>query len=307
MCGERFFKALVVVDLDGSRVLLDGGKLLVEALPREQVSPLLLNGAETFSERTPDYERLLISDLGCSTRRGDDGYRIPTPAEDDWERLRNGINPKPGDAHRLYSEVLASFWQPQPTHTLFETKTFKAGLAIHGREVVAGDMMFQVHLAEDGKDFQSLGTELRTRSQQERKSVFWAIALNQTIDRETIELFRSKEMLARKERETKGEDKVASQAHAHNSLAVNDAAKLGDGRSKSSVAGIALGAKLRNRQALLLPDLAPLKRRRETSPRSAPSSGQGASIPTPSVSSTCCAWSTKSKTSRGTSDSTPGE
>ena len=78
--------------------------------------------------------------FGSSRRRtrfgcGDDGYRIPTPAEDDWERLRNGINPKPGDSHRLYSEVLAGFWQPQPSHTLFDTKTFKAGLAIHGREV----------------------------------------------------------------------------------------------------------------------------------------------------------------------------
>jgi hypothetical protein len=142
-------------------------------------------------------------------RRGDDGYRIPTPAEDDWERVRNGISPKPGDSHRLYQEVLSGFWQPQPAHTLFDTKTFKAGLAIHGRELMAGDMMFQVHLAEDGKDFDGVAAELRTRSQQERKHVFWAIALTDAIDRETVELFRSKEMLARKERETKGEDTPA--------------------------------------------------------------------------------------------------
>jgi len=142
-------------------------------------------------------------------RHGDDGYRIPTPAEDDWERLRNGISPKPGDSHRLYSEVLSAFWQPQPSHTLYETKTFKAGLAIHGREVTGGDMVFHVHLAEDGNDFEGLATELRSRSQQERKHVFWAVALNDAIDRETVELFRSKEMLARKERETKGEDTPA--------------------------------------------------------------------------------------------------
>ena len=101
------------------------------------------------------------------------GYRIPTPAEDDWERIRNGISPKPGVAHRIYSEVLAYFWQPQPTHTLFDTKTFKAGLAIHGREIVDGDMMFHVHLAEDGTSFQTLASELRARSQQERKSHFF--------------------------------------------------------------------------------------------------------------------------------------
>lgn len=154
-------------------------------------------------------EALRALEAAHQVRHGDDGYRIPTPAEDDWERLRNGINPKPGDSHRLYQEVLSAFWQPQPSYTLFETKTFKAGLAIHGREITSGDLMFQVHLAEDGKDFDALAAELRTRSQQERKHVFWAIPLTDAIDRETVELFRSKEMLARKERETKGEDTPA--------------------------------------------------------------------------------------------------
>jgi len=154
-------------------------------------------------------EALRALEAAHQVRHGDDGYRIPTPAEDDWERLRNGINPKPGDSHRLYQEVLSAFWQPQPSYTLFETKTFKAGLAIHGREITSGDIMFQVHLAEDGKDFDALAVELRTRSQQERKHVFWAIPLTDAIDRETVELFRSKEMLARKERETKGEDTPA--------------------------------------------------------------------------------------------------
>ena len=172
----------------------------------ENIAAALHPGVASDSQLAAVKEALRELESSHKVRRGDDGYRIPTPAEDDWERLRNGINPKPGDSHRLYSEVLSSFWQPQPSHTLFETKTFKAGLAIHGREVSDGDMMFQVHLADDGKEFQSLATDLRTRSQQERKNVFWAIALNEAIDRETVELFRSKEMLARKERETKGED-----------------------------------------------------------------------------------------------------
>jgi len=154
-------------------------------------------------------EALRALEAAHQVKHSDDGYRIPTPAEDDWERLRNGISPKPGDSHRLYQEALSAFWQPQPSHTLFDTKTFKAGLAIHGREIMAGDMVFQVHLAEDGKEFDALAADLRKRSQQERKHVFWAIALTDSIDRETVELFRSKEMLARKERETKGEDTPA--------------------------------------------------------------------------------------------------
>jgi hypothetical protein len=175
----------------------------------ENIAAGLHPGVAADSQLAAVKEALRQLEAAHKVRRGDDGYRIPTPAEDDWERLRNGINPKPADAQRIYAEILTSFWQPQPTHTLFDTKTFKGGLAIHGRDVVDGDMMFHVHLADDGKEFQSLASELRTRSQQERKAVFWAIALNDAIDRETVELFRSKETLARKERETKGDEAPA--------------------------------------------------------------------------------------------------
>ena len=175
----------------------------------ENIAAALHPGVAAESELAAVKDALRQLVAANKVRRGDDGYRIPTPAEDDWERIRNGISPKPGDSHRLYSEVLASFWQPQPSHTLFDTKTFKAGLAIHGREIVDGDMMFHVHLAEDGASFKALASELRTRSQQERKSVFWAVSLNDAIDRETVEGFRSKEMLARKEREAKTADETA--------------------------------------------------------------------------------------------------
>lgn len=175
----------------------------------ENISAALHPGVAADSQLSEVKEALRLLEAAHKVRRGDDGYRIPTPAEDDWERLRNGIGPKPGDAHRLFAEVISSFWQPQPSHTLFDTKVFKAGLAIHGREIVEGDMVFHVHLAEDGKEFQSLASELRTRSQQERKNVFWAVALNDAIDNEIVQLFRSKEMLARKEREAKTADETA--------------------------------------------------------------------------------------------------
>jgi len=175
----------------------------------ENIAAALQASAGGDSQLASVKEALRELQAAHKVRHADDGYRIPTPAEDDWDRLRNGIGPKPGDSHRLYQEVLAGFWQPPPAHTLVDTKTFKAGLAIHGREITAGDMMFQVHLAEDGNDFDALATELRTRSQQERKHVFWAIALTDGIFREGEELFRSREILARKERETKGEDTPA--------------------------------------------------------------------------------------------------
>ncbi|MGX5826006.1 BREX system P-loop protein BrxC [Mesorhizobium sp. 43Arga] len=175
----------------------------------ENIATALHPGVAADSQLAAVKEALRQLEAANKVRLGDDGYRIPTPAEDDWERIRNGISPKPGDSHRIYSEILASFWQPQPSHTLFDTKTFKAGLAIQGREIVGGDMMFHVHLADDGAAFNAQASELRTRSQQERKNVFWSAALNDAIDRETVELFRSREMLARKEREAKTADETA--------------------------------------------------------------------------------------------------
>lgn len=142
-------------------------------------------------------------------RQGDDGYRIPTPAEDDWERTRNSFLPRLGDLHRLYREALSGFFQPQPTSTLFEAKTFKAGLAIHGSEIAAGDLVFDLWLCDNADDYESRSNELRTRSQQERKTVFWAIALDQAIYGEATELFRSKAMIERKERETRSESTSA--------------------------------------------------------------------------------------------------
>lgn len=142
-------------------------------------------------------------------RHGDDGYRIPTPAEDDWERTRIGLSPKPGDIHRLHSEVISSFWQPQPSHTFLETKAFKAGLAVHGRVIQDGDLLFHIYLADDSKALGALSEDLRRRSQEERQSVFWAVGLSDAIDRETVELFRSKEMVERKEREARTQDQGA--------------------------------------------------------------------------------------------------
>ena len=173
------------------------------------IAAALHPAVDADSQLVPVREALAELEATLKVRRGDDGYRIPTPAEDDWERLRNGINPKPGDSHRLYSEALVNFWQPAPSHTLLDTKTFKAGLAVHGRELVDGDLIFQIHLADNAKALDALAEDLRLRSQQERKQVFWAVGLNDAIDRETVQVFRSKEVLARKEREPAGEDTPA--------------------------------------------------------------------------------------------------
>ena len=148
-------------------------------------------------------------ETGLMVRRGDDGYRIPTPAEDDWERERTALAPKPGDVSRLHADVVTALWQPQPAHTLLDVKQFKAGLYLGGRLVEDGDIPFHLALAQAGQDFDEQAEEFRKRSQTETKAVFWVAALDDAIDRETVELFRSKEILSRKERGAQTKDETA--------------------------------------------------------------------------------------------------
>ena len=154
-------------------------------------------------------------------RNGDDGYRIPTPAEDDWERARIASNPTPGDTHRLLAEAIESFWQPQPSYSLLGARTFKAGLTIGGRPIVPGEIAFQVELAVDAAEYRFKTADLRARSQQERSTVFWAVVLNEAIDREAVEAHRSKDVLSRKEHDARtgaestliGEEKLRLRRH----------------------------------------------------------------------------------------------
>jgi hypothetical protein len=139
-------------------------------------------------------------------RKGDGGYRIPTPAEDDWERIRSGTSPQASDAKRIHRGVLNGFWKPQPTFTLDGVKPFRAGLAVDGHDEEKGDLTVHIMLAEEGQAFSDLEQELRARSQQDVDAIFWAVPLTDAIDRETVELFRSREMEAKKGRDSRTAD-----------------------------------------------------------------------------------------------------
>jgi hypothetical protein len=169
----------------------------------ENIAACLHPEAAADSQLASVQEALRLLEESHLVRSGDDGYRIPTPAEDDWERTRNGASPKPGDAHRIYQELIESLWQPQPSHLLLGIKPFKAGLALRGRSAVEGDITFQFHIADDDAQLGALGTELRDRSRAERSDIFWAVGLTNEIDAAVVELYRSRTVIDIKEREAR--------------------------------------------------------------------------------------------------------
>lgn len=175
----------------------------------ENISASLHSDVEADSRLSEVHAALGELTRALMIRQGQDGYRIPSPVEDDWENQRASLSPKQGDVNRIHAEVVESLWQPQPSHNFKETKVFKARLILNGREIVDGDISIHLSLAGSGKDFDEQVGEMRRRSQVETKSIFWVAALDEAIERDTTEVFRSKEILSRKDRTAQTKDETA--------------------------------------------------------------------------------------------------
>lgn len=175
----------------------------------ENIAATLHPGVEADSVLTNVKQALDELVSAHKVRLHEGQYRIPTPAEDDWEVTRASIQAAPGDINRLHSAVVAALWEPKPSHNLCDVKPFKAGLTFNGRTISEDDIRFNVDFADAGDEFSKQCDEVRKRSQGDRMEVFWVALLDDQIERTTQEVHRSKEMLARKERSAKTKDETA--------------------------------------------------------------------------------------------------
>ncbi len=145
-----------------------------------------------------------------AVRLGDDGYRIPSPAEDDWERQRDSFQPRPADTNEILRETVQKLWSPQPGHQFLDTKLFKAALFLNNRPVVQdGDVPFYMALCPSESEFKAESADMRQRSQTETKHVFWAAQLAEKVDHQIVEYFRSRQIIAAKERTARTRDEMA--------------------------------------------------------------------------------------------------
>ncbi|MEP6601779.1 MAG: BREX system P-loop protein BrxC [Nitrospirota bacterium] len=175
----------------------------------ENIAATLIDRVDADSKLTEVREALADLEKALMVRQGEGGYRIPTPAEDDWDQNRSAIQPKRADERRLYASVLSGFWSPQPGFTLGDAKVFKAGLMVAGNEEVSGDISFHLDLADTSEQAAVEAENLRRRSQMEQKDVFWSVALDDDIRREMREAYRSDEMIKRRTRGATTADETA--------------------------------------------------------------------------------------------------
>ena len=145
-------------------------------------------------------EALKLLEEKRMVRQRDGHYKLPTPTEDDWDRIRMSLSPRAHEKTRLIKEELKSLWEPSPNHSLKGVKVFKAGLILDTSEpLVQGDIFFNVFLFDPQENLTERLDEIRDRSRNDDKTIFWVASKGSRIESELVEMYRSMQMISRKQ------------------------------------------------------------------------------------------------------------
>lgn len=176
----------------------------VPALPLDAINLAVMLHPSVAAESRRDeiarvLERLVKDEV---VRQSDAGYRLQSPQEKDWEKTRKGIDPRPADLVRLRKELLRASLSGL---SVSEGRTFKVEVTVEGERVVDGEIALRI---EEGDDTRV--SELRTASREPKAAaaIWWAFSQSDDTYDALVEVFRSKEMIARRDTAVRASDEL---------------------------------------------------------------------------------------------------
>jgi hypothetical protein len=174
----------------------------VRNLPRSEVNlaALLYDslGAESPLEKVrAALEKLVQAQF---VRLVDDGYKLQTAQEKNWETERQSLSPKPKEENELKREALAGIFDDPKLKTFRfgDLKTFRVGITVD--DVAAGEegaLTLQIVVAEDDEDFARYCDERLqlSRVPGQDDSLFWVMQRSAEVKAGIDELYRSRQMV----------------------------------------------------------------------------------------------------------------
>jgi hypothetical protein len=144
-------------------------------------------------------ERLVRDDR---LRQSDDGYRLQSPEQKDWEKTRRGIDPRPADAIRLRRATLK---ERLAGLSVTAGRAFKVEVNVEGEKVVDGDVPLHIDEADSPRR-----ADLRAASRDPNAAatIWWTFTESPDTYEAIVEVFRSQQMIARKDVATKSPAEV---------------------------------------------------------------------------------------------------
>jgi len=145
--------------------------------------------AESCRAQVEEALRLLVQEE--VVRQSEDGFRLQLPEEKDWERERRGIEMRPAAWHRLRRELIKQMFEGFAVEA---GRTLRVGVVVDGDRLTEGDIDVIIQEVESGNL-----EEVRARSREKAQALFLAYEpQDQTVEL-ARELYRSREMLRRRE------------------------------------------------------------------------------------------------------------
>jgi len=133
-------------------------------------------------------------------RKTEDGWKLQTAQEKNWETEKKSLDPKPRDRNEIVRNALRStFGEPAlRTYRHKEFRTFRIGISVDGTTVGdEGDIKLSLAMAEDDSELSNRINEIRDESRQKshENDLYWVFSLAPEIDELVAQLFASRKMV----------------------------------------------------------------------------------------------------------------
>jgi len=133
-------------------------------------------------------------------RNTEDGWKLQTAQEKNWETEKKAHDPKPRDRNEITRNALRDvFGEPAlRTYRHKDFRTFRIGISVDGTTVGnEGDIRLSLSKAEDDSDLSVRINEVRDESRQKthENDIYWVFSLTPEIDELVAQLFASRKMV----------------------------------------------------------------------------------------------------------------
>jgi hypothetical protein len=138
-------------------------------------------------------------------KMSEDGYKLLTVKEKNWDIKRNDLSPKPADRNAIRRMVLEDiFGESKATHINYKgLKTFRTYFVLDGQNIGdKGDIEVEISIVDDNEEYKVECEEKKkdSRYDNNKNKIFWVMSQNEDVHRLIEEFYRSNEMIRFNER-----------------------------------------------------------------------------------------------------------
>ncbi|MCX8013339.1 MAG: hypothetical protein N3A02_03495, partial [Rectinema sp.] len=133
-------------------------------------------------------------------RNTQEGWKLQTAQEKNWETEKKAFDPKPRDRNEILRNVLREIFSDASIrmYRYRELRTFRIGISVDGTTVGdEGDIKISLATAEDQQEISKRIDQIRDESRQteHKNDLYWVFSLTSEIDTLVAQIFASRKMI----------------------------------------------------------------------------------------------------------------